>query len=96
MPYRRTAVALLLPKVRYEKMPKKFPQVIVDQTDYRELQHELDSIEERLEFAMAEVAQRYGQRVGRDIGIAYGLIGGIILFLVLNALTQFMGVVRFM
>jgi len=69
-------------------MPKQFPQVIVDQTDYRELQHKLDSIEERLEFTMAEVAQRYGQRVGRDIGIAYGLIGGIILFLVLNSLTQ--------
>jgi len=75
-------------------MPKQFPQVIVDQTDYRELQHELDSIEERLEFAMAEVAQRYGQRVGRDIGIAYGLIGGIILFLVLNALTQYAGLVK--
>ncbi|MFZ0010627.1 MAG: tetrahydromethanopterin S-methyltransferase subunit G [Halobacteriota archaeon] len=69
-------------------MPKQFPQVIVDQADYRELQHKLDSIEERLEFTMAEVAQRYGQRVGRDIGIAYGLIGGIILFLVLNTLTQ--------
>ncbi|HYA33369.1 MAG TPA: tetrahydromethanopterin S-methyltransferase subunit G [Candidatus Bathyarchaeia archaeon] len=69
-------------------MPKQFPQVMVDQTDYRELQKKLDTIEERLEFAMAEVAQRYGQRVGRDIGIAYGLIGGIILFLVLNSLTQ--------
>jgi N5-methyltetrahydromethanopterin:coenzyme M methyltransferase subunit G len=61
---------------------------MVDQTDYRELQKKLDLIEERLEFAMAEVAQRYGQRVGRDIGIAYGLIGGIILFIVLNNLTQ--------
>jgi N5-methyltetrahydromethanopterin:coenzyme M methyltransferase subunit G len=61
---------------------------MVDQTDYRELQKKLDSIEERLEFAMAEVAQRYGQRIGRDIGIAYGLIGGIILFIVLNSLTQ--------
>jgi tetrahydromethanopterin S-methyltransferase subunit G len=69
-------------------MPKQFPQVMVDQTDYRELQKKLDSIEERLEFAMAEVAQRYGQRVGRDIGIAYGLIGGILLFIVLNSLTQ--------
>ena len=69
-------------------MPKQFPQVIVDQTDYRELQKKLDSVEERLEFAMAEVAQRYGQRVGRDIGIAYVLIGGIILFIVLNNLTQ--------
>ena len=69
-------------------MPKQFPQVIVDQTDYRELQKKLDSIEERLEFAMAEVAQRYGQRGGRDIGIAYSLIGGIILFIVLNSLTQ--------
>ncbi len=38
-------------------MPKQFPQVIVDQADYRELQHKLDSIEERLEFTMAEVAQ---------------------------------------
>ncbi len=35
-----------------------------------------------------------GQRVGRDIGIAYGLIGGIILFLVLNALTQYATLVR--
>lgn len=69
-------------------MPKQFPQVMVDQTDFRELQKKLDSIEERLEFAMAEVAQRYGQRVGRDIGIAYGLIGGILLFIVINSLTQ--------
>jgi tetrahydromethanopterin S-methyltransferase subunit G len=69
-------------------MPKQIPQVIVDQTDYRELQKKLDSIEERLEFAMAEVAQRYGQRVGRDIGIAYGLIGGIILYIALSALQQ--------
>ncbi len=69
-------------------MPKTAPQVMVDQTDYRELQHKLDSIEERMEFAMAEVAQRYGQRVGRDIGICFGLIGGIILFIVLNQLMQ--------
>ncbi|MGZ4853203.1 MAG: tetrahydromethanopterin S-methyltransferase subunit G, partial [Halobacteriota archaeon] len=34
------------------------------------------------------VAQRYGQRVDRDIGIASGLIGGVILFIVLNTLTQ--------
>jgi len=69
-------------------MPKQFPQVMVDQTDYRDLQKRLDSVEERLEFAMAEVAQRYGQRVGRDIGICYGFIGGIILYIVLANLTS--------
>jgi len=69
-------------------MAKQFPQVMVDQTDYRELQKKLDSVEERLEFAMAEVAQRYGQRLGRDIGICYGLIGGIILYIVLANLTS--------
>ncbi len=68
-------------------MAKQVPQVMVDQTDYRELQKKLDSIEERVEFAMAEVAQRYGQRVGRDIGICFGLIGGIILFIVLTNLN---------
>ncbi|MGZ4905449.1 MAG: tetrahydromethanopterin S-methyltransferase subunit MtrG [Halobacteriota archaeon] len=69
-------------------MAKQVPQVMVDQTDYRELQKKLDSVEERVDFAMAEVAQRFGQRVGRDIGICYGLIGGIILFIVLNQLMQ--------
>lgn len=75
-------------------MPKAFPQVMVDQTDYRELQKRLDSVEERIEFTMAEVAQRYGQRIGRDIGICYGLIGGIRLYLVMTNLMNLLTVFR--
>ncbi len=75
-------------------MPKAFPQVMVDQTDYRELQKRLDSVEERIEFTMSEVAQRYGQRIGRDIGICYGLIGGIILYLVMTNLMNLLTVFR--
>jgi tetrahydromethanopterin S-methyltransferase subunit G len=67
---------------------------MVDQTDYRELQKRLDSVEERIEFTMAEVAQRYGQRIGRDIGICYGLIGGIILYLVMTNLMNLLTVFR--
>jgi tetrahydromethanopterin S-methyltransferase subunit G len=75
-------------------MPKAFPQVIVDQTDYRELQKRLDSVEERIEFTMAEVSQRYGQRIGRDIGICYGLIGGILLYLVMSNLMNVLSYIR--
>ncbi|MHC1570394.1 MAG: tetrahydromethanopterin S-methyltransferase subunit MtrG [Methermicoccaceae archaeon] len=58
------------------------PSVVVDRDEYKHVIERLNSIEEKVEFVHAEIAQRHGKRVGRDIGILYGLCIGTILFLV--------------
>jgi tetrahydromethanopterin S-methyltransferase subunit A len=50
---------------------------------FLEIERKLDAIEVKLEFAEAELAQRFGRKVGRDIGILYGLVAGLIVFMML-------------
>lgn len=50
---------------------------------FLEIEAKLNAIEAKLEFADAELAQRYGRKVGRDIGILYGLVAGLIVFMML-------------
>ena len=53
---------------------------------FLEIEHRLDVIEKKIEFADAEIAQRVGRKVGRDIGILYGLVAGLMVFIILSVL----------
>ena len=48
---------------------------------FLEIEKKLDTIEKKIEFADAEIAQRVGRKIGRDIGILYGLVAGLIIFM---------------
>jgi tetrahydromethanopterin S-methyltransferase subunit A len=58
---------------------------------FLEIEAKLNAIETKLEFADAELAQRYGRKVGRDIGILYGLVAGLIVFMMLLVLLPKLG-----
>ncbi|WAI01942.1 tetrahydromethanopterin S-methyltransferase subunit A [Methanogenium organophilum] len=58
---------------------------------FLEIEAKLNAIEKKLEFADAELAQRYGRKVGRDIGILYGLVAGLIVFMMLLVLLPKLG-----
>ena len=58
---------------------------------FLEIEAKLNAIEVKLEFADAELAQRYGRKVGRDIGILYGLVAGLIVFMMLLVLLPKLG-----
>ncbi|WP_062396500.1 tetrahydromethanopterin S-methyltransferase subunit A [Methanogenium cariaci] len=58
---------------------------------FLEVEAKLNAIETKLEFADAELAQRYGRKVGRDIGILYGLVAGLIVFMMLLVLLPKLG-----
>jgi tetrahydromethanopterin S-methyltransferase subunit A len=58
---------------------------------FLEVEAKLNAIEEKLEFAEAELAQRFGRKVGRDIGILYGLVAGLIVFMMLLVLLPKLG-----
>jgi tetrahydromethanopterin S-methyltransferase subunit A len=55
------------------------------------IEAKLNAIEKKLEFADAELAQRYGRKVGRDIGILYGLVAGLIVFMMILVLLPKLG-----
>jgi tetrahydromethanopterin S-methyltransferase subunit G len=61
---------------------RSIPSVIVDPDDYNEVVKRLDRIDEKVEFANSEIAQRIGKKIGRDIGILYGAVTGILIFLI--------------
>ncbi|WNY25768.1 tetrahydromethanopterin S-methyltransferase subunit MtrG [Methanolapillus millepedarum] len=50
--------------------------------EYNEILHRLDRLDEKAEFASAEVAQRMGRKIGREVGTLYGLIAGLVLILI--------------
>ena len=58
---------------------------------FLEIESKLNAIEKKLEFADAELAQRFGRKVGRDIGILYGLVAGLIVFMMLLVLLPKLG-----
>ncbi len=58
---------------------------------FLEIEAKLNAIETKLEFADAELAQRFGRKVGRDIGILYGLVAGLIVFMMLLVLLPKLG-----
>ncbi len=47
--------------------------------EYESIMRKLDTIEEREEFATAEILQRRGTHIGRLIGILYGAVAAMIL-----------------
>jgi tetrahydromethanopterin S-methyltransferase subunit A len=53
---------------------------------FLEIERRLDVIEEKIEFANAEIAQRSGRKIGRDIGILYGLVAGLVVFMMILTL----------
>jgi tetrahydromethanopterin S-methyltransferase subunit A len=55
---------------------------------FLEIERRLDSIEKKIEFADAEIAQRTGRKVGRDIGILYGLVAGLLIYIIISILQM--------
>jgi tetrahydromethanopterin S-methyltransferase subunit A len=58
---------------------------------FLEIEKRLNAIEEKIEFADAEIAQRVGRKIGRDIGILYGLVAGLFVFVMLLVLLPKLG-----
>ncbi len=58
---------------------------------FLEIEKRLNAIEENIEFADAEIAQRVGRKIGRDIGILYGLVAGLFVFVMLLVLLPKLG-----
>jgi tetrahydromethanopterin S-methyltransferase subunit A len=50
---------------------------------FLEIEKRLNTVEKKIEFADAEIAQRVGRKIGRDIGILYGLVAGLTVFIML-------------
>jgi len=64
------------------------PATAVDPVEFSAVQKKLDDIENKVEFANAEIQQQEGKTLGREVGILYGFLFGVLIYLAYSLIIK--------